>query len=112
MSHDTESRDCNADQLMLAGHFLRAMERGLMPMNALEYRETTVWATHELARLDTAVLNYLRSNAPVALRGLVENLLQERRERTWAGKASPLAEINWTLLRSRLMRPSSRRSAA
>lgn len=86
-----------ADQLVLAGHLLAAVEQGRMPVHPVDYLNITSWAAAELGRLDTPVLRCFRNALPPPLQVIAENVLHERREATWcadgAGHHRAQAEV-------------------
>ena len=93
-----------ADQLLFAGHVLRALESGQMRMNAGDHLEISDWASRELERLDTAVLQRLRRRVAPALQCIVENLLHARHEAIWCADdmTHRTAQSVWQGLNARL----------
>jgi len=92
-----------ADQLVLAGHLLAAVEQGRMPVHPVDYLNITSWAAAELGRLDTPVLRCFRNALPPSLQVIAENVLHERREATWcidsAGDQPAQSELDGLLRR-------------
>jgi hypothetical protein len=94
-----------ADQMLMAGHILCAFSRGAMPMHAIGYQELARWARASFESMDSAALRNLRDVAPAELRGLIENVLHDRRVITWTADdlsgLSSLAECSMLLGRCR-----------
>jgi len=72
------------DQILMAERVLWGMTHGRIAMQPQAYQELSRWATESFRSMDTAALRCLRDAAPVELRGIIENVLHERRRQMWA----------------------------
>jgi hypothetical protein len=94
----------DADQLLLSGHLLMAMEVGRMRMDAADYFEIATWTAEVVERLESEALLRLRKNGLHALHVVAENALNDRGEIDWAGdqKIRSKADKVWRQLSKRL----------
>jgi hypothetical protein len=99
MNPKSAPRVKGVDAFLLAGTMLGALERGRVPMHAMDYREMAAWVKKELMPLDTDVLKYLCREAPPPIRGIVENILHERSVQGTIGSWSAAAELDWRAVR-------------
>jgi len=65
-------------------NILSAFARGAMPMHPKGYQELASWAVESFRAMESGALRTLRDAAPDELRGIVENVLHERRVISWA----------------------------
>ena len=73
-----------AEQMLMVENILSAFARNVMPMHATGYQELANWAGESFRAMDSGALRTLRDAAPPELRGIVENVLHERRVVSWA----------------------------
>jgi hypothetical protein len=73
-----------AEQMLMADNILSALASGTMPMHASGYQELASWVGESFRSMDSGALRILRDAAPHELRGIVENVLHERRVISWA----------------------------
>ena len=72
-----------AEQMLMVENILSAFARGAMPMHAAGYQELASWAGDSFRAMESGALRTLRDAAPPELRGIVENVLHERRVVSW-----------------------------
>jgi hypothetical protein len=104
----SRARKLSSDELLLAGHMLRALERGHVQMHASDYRTIASWVGLALGDLDTPALKLLHPCAPPALLCVIENLLHARHEPGWSTHSGPVTDETWSVLHARLTRPALR----
>ena len=73
-----------AEQMLMVESILSAFANGRMPMHATGYQELATWAGESFRAMDSGALRIVRDAAPQELRGIVENVLHERRVISWA----------------------------
>jgi hypothetical protein len=67
------------DQLLLAGHVLRALEIGRLPMHPGDYQAIAAETAELLAQMDHCTLCRLHAEGPLSLRSIVDNVMFDQR---------------------------------